>query len=367
MTVGNSPRMAILAALLAVPAIAEARSKEILSKTYTIDAKYRSMNGPTSTQQVVLSPGERPELYWITGYRATVVGADDRAPRSQEFMCHSNLDLPIKDHAERFGWTKAASDRLFTLSQGQQEIEFPKGFGIPVLSNEVFALTTQVLNFNFEGKPFDVRHKVEIRYARDRDLTAEMVPLFMKAATGLKVLEGTDGYYGISHPDAEQHGESCLVGQPASGDRIEDQFGRKFTGHWKVAPGREVNHTPVTQYLRLPYDTNIHYITVHLHPFAESLELRDLTTKQTVFKSQARGFSDKVGLERVEHYSSPEGIPVYESHEYELVSVYDNTSGSEQDSMAVMFLYLAERDFRKPKLAAVPQPISPTPSGAPRR
>ncbi len=354
MTVGNAPWLAILAAMLAVPAIGEARSKEILSKTHTIDAKYRSMNGPTSTQQVVLSPGERPELYWITGYRATVVGPDGRSPRSQEFMCHSNLDLSMKDHAELFGWTKAASDRLFTLSQGQQEIEFPKGFGIPVVSTEAFALTTQVLNFNLEGKPLDVRHKVEIRYLRDRDLTVAMVPLFMKAATGLKVLEGSDGYYGVSHPKAEQHGESCLVGQQASGDRIEDQFGRKFTGHWKVAPGREVNHTPVTQYLGLPYDTNIHYVAVHLHPFAESLELRDLTTRTTVFKSRAHGFADRVGLERVEHFSSEEGIPVYKSHEYELVSVYDNTSDTEQDSMAVMFLYLAERDFRRPKLAAGP-------------
>jgi len=104
----------------------------------------------------------------------------------------------------------------------------------------------------------------------------------------------------------------------------------------------------VTQYLGLPYDTTIHYIAVHLHPFAESLELRDLTTRSTVFKSRTRGLGDKIGLSRVEHFASAEGIPVFQGHEYELVSVYDNTTGEDQDSMAVMFLYLAEKDFKKP-------------------
>jgi len=75
------------------------------------------------------------------------------------------------------------------------------------------------LNFNAEGAAFDVRHKVEIRFVRDRDLGTPMKPLFMKAATGLKLLEGENGYYGVSQPTAEQHGESCLVGQQASPTR----------------------------------------------------------------------------------------------------------------------------------------------------
>ena len=37
--------------------------------------------------------------------------------------------------------------------------------------------------------------------------------------------------------------------------------------------GREVNHTPVTSLMALPFDTTIHYIAIHLHPFAESVEL----------------------------------------------------------------------------------------------
>src|SRR5262245_10334753 len=110
-------RAALAAAVLWTPAVAGAmapaeQSKRILSKTYTIDKKYRSMDGPTSTEQVLLESGTAPELLWITGYQATVVGPDGTSPQSQEFMCHSNLDLDMKRHAERFAWDKAASDRL---------------------------------------------------------------------------------------------------------------------------------------------------------------------------------------------------------------------------------------------------------------
>ena len=45
------------------------------------------------------------------------------------------------------------------------------------------------------------------------------------------------------------------------------------------------------------------------------------------------------------------GIPVYADHQYELVSVYENTSAEEQDSMAVMYLYLDDRHFHRPLVA----------------
>ena len=61
---------------------------------------------------------------------------------SQEFMCHSNLDIEPRTHWEHFGSNAAISGRLFTLSQGQQNIEFPDGFGIPILSTTPLNLAT---------------------------------------------------------------------------------------------------------------------------------------------------------------------------------------------------------------------------------
>jgi hypothetical protein len=97
---------------------------------------------------------------------------------------------------------------LQPLSQGQSEIRFPPGYGIPISSAEEFSLATQALNLNIGDRTFDVRVKVEVDYLRDSELTTAMKPLFMKAANGLVLVEG------------------------------EDRYGRKFSGHWVVKPGR---------------------------------------------------------------------------------------------------------------------------------
>jgi hypothetical protein len=96
--------------------------------------------------------------------------------------------------------------------------------------------------------------------------------------------------------------------------------------------------------MRLPYDTRAHVIATHMHPFGEYLELRDLTTGESVYRSDITQMKGQIGLERVTIYSSEEGIPLYKDHEYELVSVYNNTSVVDQDAMAGMSLYLHGKD-----------------------
>ena len=174
--------------------------------------------GPQSRQDIVLGNPEEPELLWITGYQAVMVGADGETPMAQEFMCHSNLDINPGEHRKSVGSTHGFNPRLFTLSQGQFDVEFPPGFGIPVISTESLALTTQVLNLNLEGEKFKVRHKVSLDYVRDSEAD-EMTPLFPVGAYGLTLLEGDGGYYGIESPDEEDHGPGCLPGSNASDPR----------------------------------------------------------------------------------------------------------------------------------------------------
>ena len=130
-----------------------------------------------------------------------------------------------------------------------------------------------------------------------------------------------------------------------------------------VKPGREVNHTRVTNIMDLPFDTTLHYVAVHLHPFAETLELKDLTTGKTVYKARARQAGKGVGLAHVDFFSSAAGIPLYKGHEYEIVSIYNNTSGEDQDSMAVMNLYLLDKEFKKPDLSKKKKK-TPSPAGS---
>src|SRR5574342_273368 len=233
---------------------APARTAQFLSKTYLVDRKYKSMLGPQSTQRVTLLQADKPELLWVTGFAAQMVGADGEAPQSQEFMCHSNLDMNMNVHRQIFGLTRDTPSRMFTLSQGQQQIEFPKGFGIPVMSNEPFDLTTQVLNHNVEGRSIEVRHRVTVTFVRDKELGGPMKPLLQLSANGLVLVSGEGGYFNIPSPDAAVHGPGCLPDQSAtgSGRLFTDDYGRQFSGHWLVKPGREVNRSNITRFMRLP-------------------------------------------------------------------------------------------------------------------
>ncbi|MCG8462988.1 MAG: hypothetical protein MI919_42430 [Holophagales bacterium] len=335
------------------------RVKTVLSEPYVVEGKYRSMTGPWSSQEIRLDGSEAPRkaaafptsgVTWITGYRATMVGQDGESPMAQEFMCHSNLDIDISEHRRALGRVGPSfSPRLFTLSQGQLEIDFPPGFGIPVRLGQELDLTTQVLNLNHEiqseAERFAVRHRVSVDYVFDHEVGPGMVPLLPIAAYGLALTEGDDGYFGVEDPDREKHGPGCLVEQSASDHDYSDGLGRSFTGHWQVPPGRQENRTLVTHLMRVPYETTVHYIAVHLHPFAESLTLRDLTTDEVIFESRAENYTDKIGLVAVDALSSTDGIAVYPDHEYELVSVYQNTTDEVQDSMAVMYIYLRDLEM----------------------
>ena len=75
-----------------------------------------------------------------------------------------------------------------------------------------------------------------------------------------------------------------------------------------------------------------------------------LTEDRTVYLSRTRPSAGRIGLDHVDFFSSEEGIPLSTRHEYELVSTYDNTTSENQDSMAVMYLYLLDKEFKKPLL-----------------
>jgi hypothetical protein len=121
---------------------------------------------------------------------------------------------------------------------------------------------------------------------------------------------------------------------------------KEMTAHWLVKPGKERRVTPLRRPFR--FNTRIHYIAVHLHSYAESLELWDKTENRSVYKALCKPTEDRQGLAEVDHYSSVEGIPVYTDHDYELISTYNNTSDKEQTAMAFMFCYVADPYFEKP-------------------
>jgi VanZ family protein/cyclophilin family peptidyl-prolyl cis-trans isomerase len=332
---------------------------ELLSPVYTIEKKYRSMEGPGHTQQIFLGDRTTPELVWLVGVKTEMVSEDGETPQLPELMCHVNVDLDQKAHRALFNIKRFIGERVITLSQGVTEARLPEGFGFPLSSSEPLNVFTQVLNHNIE-KPenMKVRHRVTFEYVRDRDLIEPMKPLLNVGASGMVFLDS--GALAASAPAGDHsggHGEgtsgSCLMASRApnaagmNSDYI-DPKGRKLTGHWVVPPGRQVNHTDVTWFMSLPFDASLHYAAVHLHPFAESLALRDVTADKTIFIARAINPEGKIGLDHVDAFVSRPGVQLYRDHKYELISVYHNPTQETHDSMASVFLGVGNGEFVKP-------------------
>jgi hypothetical protein len=235
-----------------------------------------------------------------------------------------------------------------TLSQGQTDVKLPDGYGIPVLSSTPLQLTTQVLNLNEKEKlPIKVRQRVTVKYIRNKDLEEPLIPLYRQdGAYAMVSMTGEPAVFDLNEPLPEHQGASCLPGQNAGTDIYKDRLGRLFSGHWVVKPGRMENHTVVSEKMNLPYDTKIHAIGVHLHPFADYIALKDLTTDEVLYENRPVQAEGKVGLSHVPYYSDGDkGIPLYKNHEYEIITTYNNTSSEDQDAMAVLGLYSIDKDF----------------------
>ena len=326
---------------------------ELLSAAHTVDRVYRSMHGPQERRRLQLFEFDRRERVWITGCCLQVVAEDGVTPSSNRFTCHANIDRGA-DRGSPAVDVRHRDQRLFTLSQGQMQIRFPAGFGIPLDSDTHLDVVMQVLNLQPLPHPQRVRHRLTITVVRQLEDAPPLIPLYETGVSGMKTLEASEpgtGWLGrAAWPDKQRFltadpqvdtSALCLSGRMATViDQETERWGRRLTGHWLLDPGRETLTTRVTHMLQLDCDTTAHFIAVHLHPYAESLELFDATLGRRVFISHARSHRSRPGLRSVDTFSSVAGIPIYRDHEYELKSVYNNTSGEDQDAMAVLYLYL---------------------------
>ena len=318
------------------------QSKEYLTPSILVDGIYPSMTGPTNTDlNIKLTEDQgNAELLWATGYRAEMVGPDGQDPRTQEFMCHNSLTVhnSVAEHAQILGSGHVGTRRLFSLAQGQTEMDLPEGFGIPVSSSERLMLQSQLLNMRQERVGSEVRHRVEARFIADRDVDRPMQALSL-VFWGIQLEIADD-----QARDMPDDPLSCAA--DAGGQRTMQRDGKEFTAHWVVKPGPEKR----TMLLRkpFPFDTTVHYIATHMHGYGQWMELRDVTADKTVYKAICKPTATGDGLAEIDVYSSASGFPVYAGHDYEMISYYNNTSKEDVTAMAYFFCYIKDPTFRKP-------------------
>jgi hypothetical protein len=307
-----------------------------------------------------------------TAIRSDIVGADGETRESVEYFCHSVLARRGRPQPKRLRQLRqmglSVQDRkLFTLVQGLNEIRFPNGFGIPVFSNDQFDIIAMAMNPAEREEAVHVGVDSRIEYLRASELDQEMKPLFILPLVVEVPIEGADADHSTHHHGGDNTCMETNSELPAvrsvEGSMPDSLTPITRTGHWYVPPGRQTyRHQLGRLDRRMQFDTTVHYIASHLHPFGESLELIDLTTGKTVFSAKARDFPDRIAVEEITHYSSPEGLLIERYHEYEIVAVYNNTTDHEIDSMAVMYLYLHDSPRASRLRAAVdPRRTTSTP------
>lgn len=200
-------------------------------------------------------------------------------------------------------------------------------------------LQSQVLNLRPERIGQEVRHHVRTQFVSDKEAGRPMKALsLIDFGIALEVVD----------PQAQAMPNNPLsCAGDAGGQSTFHRGPKEMTAHWVVKPGQERRATQLARPFK--FNTKIHYISVHLHSYAQSLELWDKTENKSVYKAICKPTSDNQGLAEVGYFSSEEGLQVYSDHEYELISNYNNTSSKDTTAMAFMFCYVEDPYFRKPE------------------
>ena len=322
-------------------------TETVVSEWLNVKGIQRSMQGPYDLRPTYLNEGKE-ELIWLTGYRTTMLDSEGK-PVSDGFMCHNNLNIQDKQASPWRVKTHGSNIRLFTLTEGQTEVQLPVGFALPLHSGTPLEVVSQVLNHNEPEANFAVQQHTEISYFPEDASPFHFKPLYQQSVFVTKQTDGPVGDFGSSLLCNAYEVDSGAAGSAPNSpghhavpyNPYQDEFGRHYTGHWEIGAGPEVLITDVTQMINLEFDTRIHYIGAHLHPFGESLTLLDATTGDTLHTIYAKNHSDRIGLQEIGHYSSAEGIPVFKGHTYHLISTYVGTESLDRHTaMATLFLFL---------------------------
>ncbi|MDQ2868494.1 MAG: hypothetical protein M3R59_08830 [Verrucomicrobiota bacterium] len=323
----------------------------LVSDPYHLDKIYRSMEGPMSVASSVHLPASTCPVQWITGLESEVVDAADQKPISQEFFCHSNLTFAEHgrtpaQYNQRFHGKTHFDWRLFTLVPGRLAIELPPGFGIPLPADASLDYLTMSLNLNVKDAVTNVRMRTKVHTISADQPGAPTKALFRRA---LYVTRPASEAVAMSsaNMDGQHVGAGCADFCQRDLQQVSNNVAPadNQTNHWTVPPGRHVYTTEITPQLNLPFDTTVHYATIHVHPYAKMMELRDLTTGQVIFRLNCRDWPDRVGVAYVDEFKSIDGVPISRGHRYSLTAEYDNTSGAPTDAMAILYLYLLEKDL----------------------
>ena len=299
----------------------------------------RASEGPKVVRSFQLDH-TKSELVWLTSFETKALNANEVDQLSNDFVCHTNIDLFEGEHYSRWQLNHRIGKqypRLTSMSNGIESYKFPEGFGFPLFTNENLLLATQSLNHNIKDGSFKIKHEVNLGF---KPHNKDMKPLMSKTVFVMLPYDAENPFQGPTDTNPNM----CLPIETKNHSYQNDK-GESLSGHWVIFPGKDTYSYDITHQLQLSDSTTMHHIATHLHPFAKTLALRDKTTDSTLFVSKAENYSDKIGLKNVSFFSSAEGIMLYPDHNYELVLQTNNSTIVNQDMMASMFVFLYDKEM----------------------
>jgi cyclophilin family peptidyl-prolyl cis-trans isomerase len=307
-------------------------------------------------------------LYWLKGIKLEVLDENDHVLPTAEFICHYNLDVDPEFRNKVFPeGERCVSSRIVTITQGQTEVSFPEGFGVPVASDERWSMVFQAANrTTTEHKR--VKHRCTMYFLKDSALVYPIKPLHWFAPYIRVVLDKDSPEIRQAE---KQNCPSCFglsMGVNAPNNTKDgiftDPAGRRVSGHWVIPPGIHTYRSIVDESLDPGFsarDRVIHAVWSHLHPLCTNFSLYKCSgdSRQVVFSNnETTKTSPGLEIQHIDYLSSKEGIPMPSKAKYELEVTYNNTTGEPQDSMSVAGIFFADTTFARPEWVFKSEPMA---------
>ncbi len=180
-------------------------------------------------------------LLWLKGVKLEVLDENDKVLPTAEFICHWNLDVKPNFRNEVFtDGEKCASVRLATVTQGQTEITFPKGFAVPVASDETWNAVFQAAN-RTTNEHRRVKHRCTFYFIKDQDLAYPVTALAWQVPWIHVIIDknSTEAAEEVKSNCPACLGLSIGVNAPnnTSNGVFADSKGQRVSGHWVIPPG----------------------------------------------------------------------------------------------------------------------------------
>jgi hypothetical protein len=223
------------------------------------------------------------ENVWVLGYQTTVVDESGRSPK-ENYVCHTLFgdQRVVQRQDQRM---RALYSDGFTRG-----FRLPDGFAVPFSVRDRVHFMPMFNNRTSQTQR--VRMDVELLVIREKDLRKPLTPLYSTLRS-------------VSIPHL-----------------------------YFVSPKR--HQQEIT--FQAPFNGRVHFVGSHLHPYAESIELFDVSRSRPVWRGRPLG-SAGPGENSMETYSSAEGYAVRAGDTFRISTVYNNPTSEKIDAMAAVFLF----------------------------